>query len=152
MMKNKNGKEVKIHQNVINYDLKPEWIAAELIPREDWYSQYECPFTDIPPQSGIYLFAFPNGFYLGQAKNLEDRFRSHFFQMYKPNCKDWHNSFGLDSWKAAKRFIKNECNYYYMLVDKDQLDLYEHSFLAQIARNNKTELYYNSIFYKGVDE
>ena len=37
-MKNKNGKEVKIHQDVINYDLEPKWIAAELIPREDWYS------------------------------------------------------------------------------------------------------------------
>lgn len=148
-MKNILGREIRLYKdNNLDFSLKYEWTQAALVPREHYYSHYDCPFRDIPDESGIYLFTFPQGYYLGQAKHLSDRFRSHFFDFYSPKCKDWHKNFCLNSWGAAQDFIKEQCYYHFMLVDNDKLDLYEHSALAQIVNNNMTDKYYNTTFYK----
>lgn len=152
-MINKLGKEIKLYKaKTIDFSLKYDWIRGARKMREKYYSKYLCPFTDIPPRPGIYLFCFPDGFYVGQAKNLEQRFSEHFFAFYSKRTKDWHNSFGLDSYGAAQHFLKYECDYYYIEVEEEELDLYEQSALAQIVLNEMTEKYYNTIFYKQADE
>ena len=153
-MKNRLGKEIRIcKSDNLDLTLKYKWTQAAIVPREEYYSKYLCPFKDIPAESGLYIFIFPDAsFYIGQAKNLEQRFKEHFFSFYGKKCDDWHKTFGIKNYGAAKDFIKDECFYQYMLVDKNKLNLYEHSALAQILKNEMTDKYYNTIFYKGVDE
>ena len=148
-MENILGKKIRICKaKQLDLNLKYQWTQAAMVVRKDYFSRYLCPFTDIPEEPGVYLFSFPQGYYVGQAKNLQERFTSHFYDMYSSNCKDWHSSFQLKTWKAAKYFLKNKCAYYYMIVDKDKLDLYEQSALAQILKNNMTGKYYNTVYYK----
>ena len=156
-MKNKLGKEVRIcKSNIIDFSLKYKWKEGAIKGVEDddtCRAFYECPFTDIPNASGIYLFCFPDGqYYVGQAKDLAARFTSHFYQFFSKECKDWHKDLDLASWYKTKKFIQKYCNYYYMELPLDKLDTYEHSALAQIVKNEKTELYYNTIFYKKEEE
>lgn len=153
-MTNKLGKEIKIHKtDKIDFSLEYKWTQAAVVPQEDYFSHHLCPFKDIPAESGLYIFIFPDAsFYIGQSKNLEQRFKEHFYAFYGKKCKDWHKTFGIKNYGAAKHFIKDECFYKYMLVDEDKLDLYEHSALAQILKNGAADKYYNTIFYKGVDE
>ena len=156
-MKNRLGKEIKIYKSdVIDLSLKYEWKEGgkEVVEDEETCrAYYECPFTDIPNKSGIYLFCFPDGqYYVGQAKDLAARFTSHFYQFFSKECKDWHKDLDLASWYKTKKFIQKYCNYYYMELPLDKLDIYEHSALAQIVKNEKTELYYNTIFYKKEEE
>ena len=152
-MKNKLGKEIRLCKaKDLDFSLKYKWTQAALVPRKDYFSQYACPFLDIPDKPGIYLFVFPNGSQGGQAQNLEQRFTEHFFQFYSPRCEDWHNSFGLKSWKAAKYFLLDKCWYGYIVLDRKELDLYERSALAQIVNNNMTEKYYNTVFYRKEEE
>lgn len=155
-MKNKLGKEIKLYKSkYIDYNLKYQWEEGAIKPREDEQNCidfYECPFEDIPQTSGIYLFCFPDGqYYVGQAKSLAARFTQHFYNFYSPKCEDWHKDLGLTSWYKTKKFIQKYCNYYYMELPLNKLDVYEHSALAQIVNNNKTELYYNTIFYRKED-
>lgn len=152
-MNNFLGNEVRVHHaKEIDFNLKYNWTEAALEEEEDedtCRTNYLCPFTDIPEDSGVYLFCFPDGgYYIGQAVNLKARFTGHFYDFFSPKCKDWHKSLGLKSWKRTKIFLKDYCNYYYMKVDKDKLNLYERSALAQIVKNNKTEMYFNTQFYK----
>ena len=152
-MKNKLGKEIRVHNSKnIDYTLKYQWKegAKKLVEDEELCREYyECPFVDIPNSSGIYLFCFPDGqYYVGQAKNLAARFTSHFYNFFSSKCEDWHKDLGIRNWNRAKIFLKDYCNYYYMEVPQDQLDLYEQSALAQIVKSNMTEKYYNTIFYK----
>lgn len=156
-MKNKLGKEIRVYSSKdIDLSLKYKWKEGGIKGVEDdetCRAFYECPFTDIPNTSGIYLFCFPDGqYYVGQAKDLAARFTSHFYQFFSKECKDWHKDLDLASWNKTKRFIQKYCNYYYMELPQDKLDLYEHSALAQIVNNEKTELYYNTIFYKKEEE
>lgn len=153
-MTNRLGKEIKIYRtDKIDFSLKYKWTQAAVVPREDYFSHYLCPFKDIPTEPGLYIFIFPDAsFYIGQSKNLEQRFKEHFYAFYGKKCNDWHKTFGIKNYGAAKHFIKDECFYKYMLVDEDKLDLYEHSALAQILKNGMADKYYNTIFYKGVDE
>ena len=64
-MKNKLGKEIKIYKSdIIDLSLKDKWKEGAIKVVEDeetCRSYYECPFTDIPSTSGIYLFCFPDG-------------------------------------------------------------------------------------------
>ena len=155
-MKNRLGKEIKIYKSdIIDLRLKYEWKEGgkEVVKDEEaCRSFYECPFADIPSTSGIYLFCFPDGqYYVGQAKDLAARFTTHFYNFYSDKCKDWHKDLDLTSWYKTKKFIQKYCNYYYMELPLDKLDIYEHSALAQIVNNNKTELYYNTIFYRKED-
>lgn len=155
-MKNKLGKEIKLYKSKhIDYNLKYQWKEGAIKSREDEQTCidfYECPFEDIPQTSGIYLFCFPDGqYYVGQAKSLAARFIQHFYKFYSSKCEDWHKDLGLTSWYKTKKFIQKYCNYYYMELPPDKLDIYEHSALAQIVNNNKTELYYNTIFYRKED-
>lgn len=152
-MKNKLGKEIKLYNSTkIDFNLKYQWKEGAIKEVEDidlCYAYYECPFADIPQKSGIYLFCFPDGqYYIGQAKNLAARFTGHFYKFSSKECKDWHKDLGLRNWNRTKIFLQKYCNYYYMEVPQDQLDIYEQSALAQIVKNQKTELYYNTIFYK----
>lgn len=147
------GKEIKIYNaNKVDFTLKYKWKEGAKKERKDeniCREYYECPFTDIPETSGIYLFCFPEGeYYVGQAKNLEARFTSHFYNFYSDKCRDWHRALGLKNWKRTKIFIRDYCNYFYMELPQDQLDFYEQSALAQILSNNMTNKYYNTIFYK----
>lgn len=156
-MKNKLGKEVRVcKSDIIDFSLKYQWKEGAIKSVEDedtCRAFYECPFTDIPNTSGIYLFCFPDGqYYVGQAKDLAARFTSHFYQFFSKECKDWHKDLDLASWYKTKKFIQKYCNYYYMELPLDKLDIYEHSALAQIVKNEKTELYYNTIFYKKEEE
>lgn len=156
-MKNKLGKEIRIcKSDIIDFSLKYQWKEGAIKSVEDedtCRAFYECPFTDIPNTSGIYLFCFPDGqYYVGQAKDLAARFTSHFYQFFSKECKDWHKDLDLASWYKTKKFIQKYCNYYYMELPLDKLDIYEHSALAQIVKNEKTELYYNTIFYKKEEE
>lgn len=152
-MKNKLGKEIKLYKSKhIDYNLKYQWKEGAIKPREDEQNCidfYECPFEDIPQTSGIYLFCFPDGqYYVGQAKSLAARFIQHFYKFYSSKCEDWHKDLGLTSWYKTKKFIQKYCNYYYMEVKEEELDLYEQSALAQIVQKGMTERYYNTIFYK----
>lgn len=156
-MKNKLGKEVRIFKSdIIDFSLKYQWKEGAIKSVEDedtCRAFYECPFTDIPNTSGIYLFCFPDGqYYVGQAKDLAARFTSHFYQFFSKECKGWYKDLDLASWYKTKKFIQKYCNYYYMELPLDKLDIYEHSALAQIVKNEKTELYYNTIFYKKEEE
>lgn len=153
-MKNKLGKEIKLYKaKHIDYSLKYQWKEGAVKPRKDEQNcidYYECPFEDIPQTSGIYLFCFPDGqYYVGQAKNLAARFTQHFYKFYSPKCEDWHSDIGgLRNWKKTRNYLLKYCNYYYIEVKEEELDLYEQSALAQIVQKGMTERYYNTIFYK----
>lgn len=152
-MKNKLGKDIKIYNaKETDFSLKYNWTyAAKKLEKDAQRCRdfYEHPFADIPPKPGIYLFCFPDdGFYIGQSENLSARFNAHFYNFFSPKCNDWHKTFGLRSWIDAKRYIKDYCTYCYMIVEKDKLDLYEQSALAQIISNDMADRYYNTIFYK----
>lgn len=152
-MMNKLGKEIKLYKvKSIDFDLKYKWIrGAQKVVKdiEKCKAFYECPFTDIPETPGVYLFCFPDSsYYVGQSVNLAGRFTEHFYKFFSPKCTDWHSYIGLRSWNRTKIYMQQYCNYFYMELPQEELDRYEQSALAQIVKNNMTDKYYNTIFYK----